>query len=76
MANTHFSGPVNSVNGFVAETSTAALLADATEAVNTKWKYAGKQVVDLATGLIYTAVGDADTDDWMGSDGTSSITPA
>ncbi len=76
MANTHFSGPVNSDNGFVAETSTAALLADATEAVNTNWKYAGKQVVDLSDGLIYTAVGSDATDDWMGSDGTSSITPA
>jgi hypothetical protein len=77
MANTHFSGPVNSTNGFVAlaTTGAAALLVDIADPLNTTWKYAGKQVVDLDDGIIYTAVGDAASDDWMGSDGTTSITP-
>lgn len=78
MANTHFSGPVNSTNGFVAkaQTGAAAALGDIDDALNTTWKYAGKQVVDLDDGIIYTAVGSAAGDDWMGSDGTSSVTPA
>lgn len=90
MGTTTFSGPVVSNNGFVGDvtgavvattalilpTSTAALLGDAAAAINTTGKVAGKAVVDLATGLIYTAT-DADaTDDWVASDGTTSITPA
>ena len=59
MATTTFSGPVASTNGFVIETSTAAILVDVDAAVNTQYKVAGKQVVDLATGFIYTATGAA-----------------
>ena len=89
MSRTTFSGPVKSDNGFegdvtggvsattlILPTSTAAELGDAADAINTTGKVAGKAVVDLATGLIYTAT-DADaTDDWVASDGTTSITPA
>lgn len=89
MGTTTFSGPVVSNNGFVGDvtgavtstalilpTSTAALLGDAADAINTTGKVAGKAVVDLATGLIYTATGDGAADDWVASDGTTSVTPA
>lgn len=78
MANTHFLGPVNSTNGFVAQAyeGAATNLADKDDVLNTKWKYAGKQVTDLTDGLIYTAVGSTATSAWVASDGTSTITPA
>lgn len=85
MGTTTFSGPVVSNNGFVGAitsttlilpTSTAALLGDAADAINTTGKVAGKAVVDLATGFIYTATDDGATDDWVASDGTTAITPA
>jgi len=76
MANTHFSGPINSVNGFVMPASTTAALGSATNAINTKWKYAGKQVVVLATGKIYTATGSSATSTWVVSDGSTAVTPA
>jgi hypothetical protein len=76
MATTTFSGPVASTNGFVLETSTAAIIGDVDAAVNTQYKVAGKQVVDLATGFIYTATGaDADSP-WFASDGATAVTPA
>ena len=78
MSQTTFSGPVASGNGFIALAvhGAAALLADATDALNTTAKVAGKQVVDLDDGLIYTAIGSSATNDWVASNGTSSITPA
>lgn len=96
MANTTFSGPVNSDNGFVgavtgnvtgnvtattltlssAQTGLAAALADAADALNTSGKAAGVQITDLDDGLIYTATGDDATDDWVASDGTTSVTPS
>jgi len=75
MANTTFSGPVISNNGFVFPTATAANLGDATNAVNTVNKTVGKTVQDIATGVIYVATGTTATSDWKGSDATS-ITPA
>lgn len=60
----------------VLPTSTAAEIGDVGDAINTSGKVIGKAVVDLATGLIYVATGvDAD-DDWVASDGTTSVTPA
>lgn len=85
MAKTTFSGPVHSDNGFVGDmlptslvlpVSTAATLGAATAAINTAGKTAGKVVVDVATGLFYVAVGAAATDNWLASDGTTTITPA
>ena len=76
MARTTFTGPVVSTNGFVLQTSTAALLAVAAGPVNQVGKQAGKCVVDLATGKIYTAVGSLSTSDWVVSDGGAAITPA
>lgn len=75
MANTTFSGPVISTNGFVFEPSTAALLGAAASDINVNYKTAGKSVVDLATGIIYTATGALDVSPWKGSD-ASTITPA
>ncbi len=75
MANTHFSGPINSTNGFVMPASTTAALGSATNAINTEWKYAGKQVVVLASGKIYTATGSTATSTWVVSDGSTAITP-
>lgn len=74
MSRTTFSGPVASDNGFIFPPATAAALGSATNAVNTLNKVIGKSVVDLGTGVIYTATGPLATDDWNGSDATS-ITP-
>lgn len=89
MGTTTFSGPVVSNKGFIGAvsgaitpttllipTSTAAALGAATNDINTTGKVAGTAVVDLATGLIYTATGGGATDDWVASDGTTSVTPA
>ena len=75
MANTTFTGPVISQNGFVFPATTAATLGDKTAAINTTNKTVGKSVVDLATGVIYTATGTADTSAWKGSNATT-VTPA
>jgi cytoskeletal protein CcmA (bactofilin family) len=89
MAQTRFSGPVKSDNGFegditgdviatslVLPTATAAELGDEDDAINTTGKVDGKAVVDLADGLIYVATGDDVNDKWVASDGTTDITPA
>lgn len=76
MAITTFSGPVASDNGFIAEASTAAALGAASNAINTTGKQAGKQVVVLSSGLIYTATGSTATSTWVPSDGGAAITPA
>lgn len=75
MANTTFTGPVISKNGFVFPPATAAELGDIADPINTLNKTLGKSVVDLATGVIYTSTGTADDADWNGSDATT-ITPA
>jgi hypothetical protein len=91
MANTTFSGPVTSTNGFVgavtgevtastliapAATGIAAALVDEANAYNTTGKAAGKQVTDLDTGLIYTATGSGVNDTWVVSDASTAVTPA
>lgn len=75
MSRTTFSGPVASNNGFIFPDVTAAALGDIADVINTEGKVAGKSVIDIATGVIYTATGDQDSDDWNGSDATT-ITPA
>ena len=54
---------------------TAANLAQVANAINPTGKYTGKMVVDLATGLIFTATGSAASDVWRASDGTTVATP-
>ena len=75
MANTTFTGPVISNNGFVFPVATAAELGDIADPINVLNKTLGKSAVDIATGVIYTSTGTADDSDWKGSDATS-ITPA
>ena len=75
MARTTFSGPVASDNGFVFPTATAANLAVAANVVNTTDKVTGKTVVDIATGVIYTATGALATSAWKGSNATT-VTPS
>jgi predicted methyltransferase len=75
MARTTFNGPVASDNGFIFPTATAAVLGDATDAVNTVNKVTGKSVVDIATGVIYTATGSSATSAWKGSNATT-VTPS
>jgi hypothetical protein len=75
MANTTFTGPVISQNGFVFPATTAAALGSATNAFNTIDKTLGKSVVDLATGIIYTSTGTLAVSPWKGSN-SSTITPA
>jgi len=60
---------------FVLPTSTAANIGNSANAINTTGKTVGKMVVDLTTGIIYTATGTAATDPWGASDGTP-VTPA
>lgn len=54
---------------------TAANLALIANAINTTGKYTGKMVVDLATGLIFTATGSTAGSVWKASDGTTVATP-
>ena len=54
----------------------AANLGAIANAINTAGKYAGKMVVDIATGIIYTAVGSAAGDAWMPSDASGAVNPA
>lgn len=54
---------------------TAANLALIANAINTTGKYTGKMVVDLATGLIFTATGATAGSVWRASDGTTVATP-
>jgi hypothetical protein len=75
MARTTFNGPVASDNGFIFPTATAANLGDAANAVNTINKTTGKSVVDIATGVIYTATGSSATSAWKGSNATT-VTPS
>jgi len=75
MSRTTFSGPVASDNGFVFPTATAAVLGDATAAVNTINKTVGKTVQDIATGIIYVATGTSATSAWKGSN-ASTVTPS
>lgn len=75
MARTTFSGPVASANGFIFPTATAANLGSAANAINTTNKTTGKSVVDIATGVIYTATGSSATSAWKGSDATT-VTPS
>lgn len=74
MAQTRFSGPVASDNGFIFPTATAANLADIANAVNTTNKVTGKTVMDIATGVIYVATGSTAASVWKGSDATT-VTP-
>ena len=60
----------------VLPTSTAAAVGAIGNAINTTGKVIGKTVVDLATGLQYTATGTAANSPWKASDGTTSVTPA
>ena len=69
------SGSLTLGGAFVLATSTAAAIGDSANAINTTGKTVGKMVVDLATGIIYTATGTAATDAWGATDGTP-VTPA
>lgn len=60
---------------FALVADTAANLALIGNAINTTGKYAGKMVVDLATGLIFTATGATAGSVWRASDGTTVATP-
>jgi len=75
MARTTFSGPVASNNGFVFPVATAAALGAIADPANTTDKFVGKTVVDLATGVIYTATGATAASAWKGSNATT-VTPA
>jgi len=61
---------------FALPQATAAELVAETDPINTTGKYGGKMVVDIATGIIYTAVGGGVNDAWMPSDASGAVTPA
>ena len=68
------SGDLTLGGSFVLPTTTAAAILDSTDAVNTTGKTIGKMLVDLSTGIIYTASGTGVNDPWGASDG-SPVTP-
>ena len=68
-------GNITLGGSLVLATSTAADIGNSAAAINTTGKTVGKMVVDLTTGIIYTATGTAATDPWGASDGTP-VTPA
>lgn len=70
------SGTVTLGGQFVLPQATAAELVAETDAINTTGKYTGKMVVDITSGIIYTAAGAGVNDDWMPSDGGTPVTPA
>ena len=76
MAKSTWSGPIQSLNGFLFPTTTSAILGSATNAINTQNKEAGLAVFNTTDNLIYVAVGSGATDDWQPSDGGTAITPA
>ena len=69
------SGNLTLGGSFVLPTATAAAIGSSADAINTTGKTIGKMVVDLATGIIYTATGTTPTSPWGASDGTP-VTPA
>jgi len=87
MANTTFSGPVTSTNGFTGgvdasaayvkiNSATATEIADVADAINTANKAAGTIVLDTTNSRIMVAVGgDADSD-WAVADGSATVTPS
>lgn len=91
MANTTFSGPVTSTNGFtgavtggVSATSAyvqinavaATAIADAADAINTANKVAGTIVLDTTNERIMVATGADATSDWAVADGSATVTPS
>jgi len=95
MANTTFSGPVTSTNGFVGAVTgnvtggingssgyvityatTAAAIADATDAVNTSDKQAGTLVLDTTNSRLMVALGSDATSNWAVADGSATVTPS
>ena len=69
------SGSLTLGGALVLATSTAAAIGDIANAINTSGKTVGKMVVDLSTGIIYTATGTAAADPWGATTGTP-VTPA
>ena len=69
------SGSLTLGGSFVLPTATAAQIGSSADAINTTGKTVGKMVVDLTTGIIYTATGTGATDPWGATDGTP-VTPA
>ena len=99
MANTNFTGPVISTNGFIGAvtgnttgnvtggidartgyvilySTTAAAIADITDAVNTSDKEVGTIVFDTTNSKLKIATGDAADDTWVDADGTNAVTPS
>ena len=69
------SGSLTLGGSLVLATSTAAAIGAAANAINTSGKTVGKMVVDLSTGIIYTATGVNATSPWGATTGTP-VTPA
>jgi len=64
----------NVTGTIILPTATAANLGSIANAINTTGKVTGKTVVDIATGVIYTASGATAGSVWYGSDATT-VTP-
>ena len=69
------SGSLTLGGALVLATSTAAAIGAVGNAINTSGKTVGKMVVDLSTGIIYTATGTAAAAPWGATTGTP-VTPA
>ena len=91
MANTNFSGPVVSADGFIGNmtggvtatasyvqlrTATAAQIGAIGDAVNTSGKVAGTIVFDVTNSRIMIATGANPNSTWVRADGSNPVTPA
>jgi len=86
MANTTFSGPVTSTNGFVGavtgnvtggvDATSAYVQINAADAINTANKVAGTIVLDTTNSRIMVALGADATSDWAVADGSATVTPS
>ena len=69
-------GNITLGGSFALPTASAANVGAIANAINTTGKYAGKMVVDYATGIIYTATGSTAGSAWAPSDASGLVTPA
>ena len=56
--------------------ATTANLGDATHAINTTDKFAGKLVLDTTTNILQVATGGDATDTWQPVTGATAVTPS
>jgi parallel beta-helix repeat protein len=74
--NWHEMGRSSNTSEIYANTRTATQIADKTNDINTKGKYAGRIVYDTTNNRLMVASGTTDVSNWHVADGSASVTPA